>query len=233
MLNILKKYFFLILIFIFIFLFYFFNLDNYFTLQFLQENHLLVEEFVESYPIISFFGVYLTYLFFISCCIPVSSGFFITAGFIFHPLIAIFFSAFTGTIGGIVNILTIRKTFNLRQNKKINHLARNLEKGFKQNDFFYLILLRLIPSPYIIQNAITVFFNVSVKKFFFSTFLGIMPWAIVFTYIGAGLHNLIENTESLQFKDLITVQIILPIIGLAILIVISLFLKRLYLTGKK
>ena len=51
--------------------------------------------------------------------------------------------------------------------------------------------------------------------------------------IGSGLHDLIENTEILNFKDLINYKLILPIVGLIFLIIVSLILKRFYLVGQK
>ena len=207
MLNIVKKYFFLIIIIIFLFSFYFFELDNYFTLKFLQENRLLVEEFVDSYPLHSFFALFMIHVLLLACFIPASLGIFITAGFFFHPLFAIFFSTLFAVIGGVINFFTIKKTFNLRNNKKVNKIAKNLETGLKKNEFFYLILLRLIPSPFVIQNAITVFFKINLKNFIFSTFLGILPWSIVYCTIGSGLHDLIETTDGLTFNDLINFSV--------------------------
>ena len=232
MLNILKKYFFLIIIIIFLFSFYFFELDNYFTLKFLQENRLLVEEFVDSHPLHSFFTLFIIHVLLLVCFVPVSLGIFVTAGFLFHPLFAIFFSTLFAVIGGVINFFTIKKTFNLRYNKKVNEIAKNLETGLKKNEFFYLILLRLIPSPFVIQNAITVFFKISLKNFIFSTFLGILPWSIVYCTIGSGLHDLIETTDGLTFSDLINFKIISPILGLVCLIIISLIFKKHYLTDK-
>ena len=233
MLNSLKKYFFFILILIVLFSFYSFDFDNYITLEFLQTNHLLIEEYIHLYPSITFILFFLIYLFFIVCFIPASLGCCIIAGFLFNPAFAIFFSTFTGTFGGLINFFTIKRTFNLRKNKQVNELAINLEKGFKQNEFLYLILLRLIPVPFAIQNAITVFFRVKVSNFVLATFTGILPWAIIYCMIGSGLHDLIENTEILNFKDLINYKLILPIVGLIFLIIVSLILKRFYLVGQK
>ena len=232
MLNILKKYFFLIIIIIFLFLFYFFELNNYFTLQFLQQNHLLVEEFIYSYPVYSFFGFYMLHLLLLSCFIPASLGIFITAGFLFHPILAILFSSCTTVIGGVINFFTIKKTFNLRQNQKVNEMAKKMENGLKRNEFFYLILLRLIPSPFAIQNAITVFFKISLRNYIFSTFIGILPWVIVYCTIGYGLHDLIETTGGLTFNDLINFKIIFPILCLICLVIISLIFKQVFLMKK-
>ena len=111
-------------------------------------------------------------------------------------------------------------------------MAKNLEKGLKRNEFFYLILLRLIPSPFIIQNAITVFFKVNLKKFIFTSFIGVLPWAIVYCTIGTGLHGLIETADGLSFNDFVNPKVILPILGLICLIIVSLIFKKLYLINK-
>ena len=63
--------------------------------------------------------------------------------------------------------------------------------------------------------------------------MGILPWATIYCTLGSGLHDLIETTENLNFNDLITLKIMLPIFALILLILISLFLKRTFLFGKK
>ena len=232
MINILKKYYFLIIIIIFLFSFYFFKIDNYFTFQFLQKNYLLVEEFIDTYPVYSFFGFYIIHLLLLTFFIPTSLVAYITAGFFFHPILAIFFCTFNTVLGGLVNFFTIKRTFNLRHNKRVNKMAKNLEIGLKKNEFFYLILLRLIPSPFPIQNAITVFFKVNLKKFICTSFIGVLPWAIVYCTIGTGLHGLIETADGLSFNDFVNPKVILPILGLICLIIVSLIFKKLYLINK-
>ena len=233
MLNIQKKYLFLIAIFGFIFSFYFFDIDSYFTLEYIQKNHLLIEEYTHTYPITALIIINSIYLILLSFFIPASVAIYILSGFLFHPILSIILTTITATLGGLVNFFTIKKTFNLRHNKKINNLARPLENGFKNNELLYLILLRLIPSPYILQNTITVFFRVKIRNFIFGTIMGILPWATIYCTLGSGLHDLIETTENLNFNDLITLKIMLPIFALILLILISLFLKRTFLFGKK
>ena len=87
MINILKRYYFLIIIIIFLFSFYFFKIDNYFTFQFLQKNYLLVEEFIDTYPVFSFFGFYIIHFFLLAFYVPSALVAYITAGFFFVLLI--------------------------------------------------------------------------------------------------------------------------------------------------
>ena len=67
--------------------------------------------------------------------LPTSLVAFITAGFFFHPILAIFFCTFNTVLGGLVNFFTIKRTFNLRHNKRVNKMAKNLEIGLKKIGF--------------------------------------------------------------------------------------------------
>ena len=104
------------------------KIDDYFTFQFLQKNYLLVEEFIDTYPVYSFFGFYIIHLLLLTFFIPASLVAFITAGFFFHPILAIFFCTFNTVLGGLVNFFTITKTDRLGK-KETTKMGKKMVNG--------------------------------------------------------------------------------------------------------
>ena len=58
----------------------------------------------------------------------------------------------------------------------------------------YLLLIRLIPIiPFAVANIAPALFDVSLKRFFVTTYLGIIPGGFVFTWLGVGLSEIFAN----------------------------------------
>ena len=73
-------------------------------------------------------------------------------------------------------------------------------------------------------------FNVKASNFFWASLLGMLPQLFLVCSIGSGLEKIIsQNLEAPSIIDLLTSQeIYLPIIAFAILILITLFLRRIF-----
>jgi uncharacterized membrane protein YdjX (TVP38/TMEM64 family) len=64
-----------------------------------------------------------------------------------------------------------------------------------------------------------------------STFLGIIPGAVVYTSVGAGLGQVFARGETPDLGIIFEPQILLPLLGLAALALVPVILKA--LRGKK
>ena len=83
-----------------------------------------------------------------------------------------------------------------------------------------------MPIPFTIQNAITVILNISEKKFFFSTMLGIVPYAVIYSLAGLQLRKIIDKSEHITVSDILNYENFAIICLLAIFILLSIFLKK-------
>jgi len=91
--------------------------------------------------------------------------------------------------------------------------------------------MRLVPAvPFFVANLIPALVGVSLWRFAITTFVGIIPGAIVYTSVGAGLGDVFERGESPNLGIIFEPQILLPILGLSALaalpIVLKLFRKK-------
>ena len=115
--------------------------------------------------------------------------------------------------------------------KKFLDKFKNLEQKFKKSEFIYLLIYRLIGGiPWQLSCLLPTIFNVKINNFFFATLIGIIPQVFLFTSIGSGLEKVIDqNSEAPRIMDIIfTADIYLPILAFFGLILITIFLRKIF-----
>ena len=221
-----KKHFLFILICIFLVFFYIFDLNNFLTIEYFKKNYLFFERLIQENYLISIFFFYLAWLFMLSVILPVSAVMIIFASFLFSPYVSIPISILIITIGGGLNFLLLKKIFVSRIFEKANFFIKKINMKFKDNEFQYLLLLRLIPIPYIIQNSIAVILKVNLRMFIITTVIGITPFVALYSLAGFKLKEIITKEGSIELNDLINYENFIIIGLLVIFIIISIILKK-------
>ena len=107
----------------------------------------------------------------------------------------------------------------------------NLEQKFKKSEFFYLLIYRLVGGiPWQLSCILPTLFNVKVVNFFFATLIGIIPQVFLVVSIGNGLEIVInQNLKPPGIIDILSSpNIYLPLGIFLILIIITIFLRKLF-----
>jgi len=121
----------------------------------------------------------------------------------------------------------IKNKFSLKIEKFINL--------FNKNDFLYFTLFRFTGGgmPFAIQNIIPVIFDMKIKKYFFSTFIGIIPGIFIINSLGAGVGNFILRNDLIVWADLIKdPEIYFPILIFIVVLALAAFLKKIFFNNK-
>ncbi len=152
------------------------------------------------------------------------------AGFIFGKWFGLLFTIIGMSLGA--TLLYLFANYFLKEIIKDKFLNRfkNLEKKFKKSEFLYLLIYRIVGGiPFQIQNILPCIFNVKIRNFFWSTFLGMIPSLFIIISIGSGLEEIIDkNLDAPSMIDLITSSsIYIPLIAFFLLLGISIFLRNL------
>ena len=108
---------------------------------------------------------------------------------------------------------------------------QSLEEKFKRSEFIYLLIYRFIGGiPFAISNVLPCIFNVKVFNFFWATIIGILPQTFLICSIGHGLEKIIDqNLEAPSIIDLISSKdIYMPLIFFGSLVVVTIFLRKLF-----
>ena len=110
-------------------------------------------------------------------------------------------------------------------------VKKMLEQKFKKSEFIYLLLYRFIGGiPWQLSCLLPTIFNVKLINFFFATLIGIIPQIFLAVSIGSGLEKVIgQNLEVPGITDIIfSADIYLPILAFFGLILISIFLRKIF-----
>tara|TARA_B110000967_G_scaffold140131_1_gene143069 strand:- start:2987 stop:3712 length:726 start_codon:yes stop_codon:yes gene_type:complete len=121
----------------------------------------------------------------------------------------------------------IKKKFSTRIEKFINL--------FNKNDFLYFTLFRFTGGgmPFAIQNILPVIFNMNVKKYFFSTLIGIIPGIFIITSLGAGVGNFVSRNDSIVWVDLIKdPEIYFPILIFISVLIVAAIINKFFFNNK-
>ena len=115
--------------------------------------------------------------------------------------------------------------------EKFLNRFKSLETKFKKSEFTFLLVYRFIGGiPWQLSCLIPTLFNVRVKNFFFATLIGIIPQIFLAVSIGSGLEKIIDqNSEIPSITDIIfSADIYLPILAFFGLIILSIFLRKIF-----
>ena len=153
------------------------------------------------------------------------------AGFIFGKIYGVIFLISGTAIGA--TLLYLFANYFVKDIIKEKFLSKfqNLETKFKKSEFLYLLIFRFVGgTPFNLQNLLPCIFNVKVSNFFWSTLIGIFPQTFLIVSIGSGLEKVIEkNSEVPGINDIIfTPDVYIPILAFFGLIVITIFLRKLF-----
>ena len=153
----------------------------------------------------------------------------LVGGFIFGKwfgtLLAVSGLSFGATLLYIFANYFLKETIEEKFSKKFI----NLTDKFKKNEFIFFLIYRFIGGiPFFISNILPTIFNVKVKNFFLGSIIGMTPQLFVGASLGAGLSKILkENSELPSVLELIfSPDIYLPILGIVILVIIGLLLKK-------
>jgi len=221
----LKRWFLIGVLVLLLFLFYYFRLYQYLSFDAIRASQFTMKEWTAAHYLASL-SLYLgLFILIIACGIPGATFLTIVGGFLFGP-IAIVYSIFGTTLGGLVLFLAVRSAFGSIIKQKSTGWIKQMETGFQKNAFFYLLSLRLMPIlPCWISNVSAGALNVPLLTFLSATVIGITPACIIYVLAGQGLDQFFASQTSPHLSTLLTPSIFFPLLGLAILSLFPVFYK--------
>lgn len=153
----------------------------------------------------------------------------LAGGFLFGLFPGVLYNITGATIGAIAIFLAARSGFGDRFALKLQSAggtAGRLMAGIRENEWSVLFLMRLIPAvPFFLANLIPAFTGTRLSTYAATTVLGIIPAALVFTSVGAGLGEVFARGETPDLGILFTPPVLLPILGLAVLAALPMVVK--------
>ena len=221
----------LILLFIFLYLIFSkFTFEEITTYKLIQSYTKYLINIKETNAILLSFGFMLITILWVFL-LGFGSPILIISGFIFGKWLGLLLAVSSLSIGATVLYIFGNYFFKDLIKEKLLNKFKNLESKFRENEFTFFLIYRFIGGiPFQIQNLLPVLFNIKIKNYFFGSFLGLMPQALVVVSLGSGISEIIKNNDSIPtIKELLlSSEIYLPIIGFIFFIVLTIMLKKFF-----
>ena len=209
----------------------FFTLGDYLSFDTLRDNREALLAFRDTHflkLVLAFIGIYIAIVAF---SLPGAAVTSVTGGFLFGLTLGTTFNVIAASLGAFVIFWAARAGLGRFLAAKMDDsegTIKTLKQGLHDNEISVLFLLRLVPAvPFFVANLLPALVGVRFVNFAFTTVLGIIPGAIVFTWIGVGLGEVFDRGDSPDLSLLWEPQIIGPILALCALAALPIIIKAL------
>ena len=151
----------------------------------------------------------------------------LTGGFLFGTLFGATFAVTGATIGAVAIFLAAKTGLGEALRARTGGFLKKMESGFRENEISFLLILRLVPAvPFFVANVAPAFLGASTFNYAWTTFLGIIPGAVVYASVGAGLGAVFAAGEEPNLGLIFEWRVLGPLLGLAALSALPIAIKK-------
>lgn len=217
---------------------------KYLSLDVVAEHRDSLQRFVGENTVLAIASYMLIYICAVAFSLPGGALLTILGGFLFGTVLGASATVIAATIGATAVFLIAKTAVGDILVRRAGPWIKKLSDGFNDDAFSYLMFLRLVPAfPFFVVNIAPALFNVRLSTYMITTFLGIIPGTIAFTFVGSGLDSIIAAQQSaheacvaekgaakcpfaLDAGALITPQIVAGFVALGVVALIPVVLKH-------
>jgi uncharacterized membrane protein YdjX (TVP38/TMEM64 family) len=203
------------------------GLDDYISFEQLERNRAQLLALVDRHPVLAPLAFMLVYAAVIALSVPGGAILTVAGGFLFGVAAGTCYVVIAATAGATVVFLIAKTALGDSLRQKAGPAMRRMEAGFRDNALNYLLFLRLIPLfPFWLVNLVPAFLGVPLRTYVVATCIGIIPGSVVYASVGNGLGAVFGAGGTPDLGIIFRPQIMLPIVGLAILAILPVAYKK-------
>lgn len=152
-------------------------------------------------------------------------------GFLFGLLPGVPIVALAATLGATALFLAAKTSFGdalaARMDASEGAVA-SVKRGIREDETSYLLLMRLTPVlPFFVANILPAIVGVGLRKYVWTTLVGILPGTAIYVWVGAGLGEVFARGETPDLGLIFEPHVLGPVLGLMALAVVPVLLKKL------
>ena len=204
-------------------------LRDHLTFATLAENHEALSAWRDANYVLAAAAFIILYVVFVALSLPGALFVTLGGGFLFGLFPGVLYVVSAATIGAAAIFWAARLGLGDFLQSKLDQsdgLFTRIRNGIQENEISFLFLMRLVPAvPFFAANLIPALVGASFRNFLFTTFFGIIPGSIVYTWVGSGLGAVFASGEKPSLGIIWEWQILGPILGLCALAALPILLK--------
>ena len=201
--------------------------DQDLIFQTIRENREAMLSFVAENRVLSALIFVAGYALAVAISIPGAVFFTLLGGFLFGTVGGGTLVVIAATLGALAIFYIAKTALGETLKSRIGPSFERIAEGFQRDGASYMLVMRLVPIfPFWVVNLVPALLGVSTKVFVIATFFGIMPASFVYASLGAGLGAILDAGGEPNLGIIFQPQILLPILGLAVLALVPVAYKR-------
>lgn len=204
-------------------------LGDVLSLETLAANHDALTAWRDAHYTGAVVAFVMTYAAIVAFSLPGATVATLTGGLLFGTFPGVVFNVAGATLGACLLFLAVGAGIGAdwaRRMAESDGRAGRLMARMRAHEWSVLFLIRLVPLvPFVLANLLPAFLGVRFHRFAISTFLGILPGALVFTSIGAGLAAVFATGQRPDLGVIFSWPVLGPLLGLAALAALPMIWK--------
>ena len=206
-----------------------FALRDYLSFEALRDNREALLAFRDANYTLTALIFVLAYIAIVAFSLPGATAATLTGGFLFGLFPGALFNVGAATIGAVLIFLAVRTGLGKGLAEKIDASdgrVKRMTQAIRANGASVLFSMRLVPVlPFFVANIIPALIGVRLSVFAATTFFGIIPGGVIYTWVGVGLGEVFARGETPNLGIIFEPHIIGPLLGLAALSFLPTILK--------
>jgi len=159
--------------------------------------------------------------------IPAGGVMSVAGGLLFGTLLGAAAAAVGATLGAVLLFLVVRLALRPLLARCAGPLLARIGTRLERDGFSYLLALRLIPAaPFWLVNLASALVGMRLLPYAAATLLGVIPAALVFASIGAGVGGVLAAGGRPDVDVMFAPRVLGPLAGLAILSLLPILWRR-------
>ena len=201
------------------------GLDRHLSIEALAEHRAALVGLVADNRPAAALAYVVGYAAIVALSVPGAAVLSVSGGFLFGPWLGTALSVSGATIGATLIFLLARRVFGADALARHGPRAERLAAALRRDAVAYMLMLRLTPLvPFFLVNLVPAFVGVPLLIYVVTTFVGIVPAAMVYNLAGAGLGAVFDAGGTLTLATVMGPELIgaLALLGLLSLAAIPL-----------
>jgi len=204
---------------------YFFQ--EYLSFEVLKVHRVDLLEFKQSNVLLLGVGFVIFYAAIVAFSLPGAAVASVMGGFLFGLPFGTFLNTLAASTGATALFIAVRwgvGDFMLRRLDRHQGRSEKIIHRLRSNELSVLLSLRLIPVvPFFVINLLAAIVGMKLRNFIIGTVFGILPGAVVFTWIGVGVGEVFDRGAEPDLSLIWAPNTIIPLVGLGILSILPIF----------
>ena len=207
----------------------FFTLKDYLSFESLRDNREALLAWRDANFIVASVGFVGVYIAIVAFSLPGAAIISLTGGFLFGLFPGALYNITGATIGAVLIFTAARMGLGDYLSRKMDSaggVVGKIKAGLDENEVSFLLLMRLVPAfPFFVANLVPALVGTKLRTFAWTTFVGIIPGGLVYTWVGSGLGEVFARGETPDLSILWDPKILGPILALCALSALPILLK--------